>query len=208
MKTYLKLTIILLIMVVFTNCKNDPKLSEYKYPEKEFQVNCENIDLDLIKEAVYSFEADITDYFSQKGRESLSQAYPRVVNYGQNSRANFNKIPSPHTQEIFEILKTDTELWNLDGETKSLNYDHELVKCIANNLTDKDLKTTFNALITTNSMSAKLFREPLKRKAYLAVNDIYLATYIALDMYYAKLFDMDFDKEDVKNKPVESENYK
>ncbi len=208
MKTYLKLTIILLIMVVFTNCKNDPKLSEYKYSEKEFQVNCENIDLDLIKEAVYSFEADITDYFSQKGRESLSQAYPRVVNYGQNSRANFNKIPSPHTQEIFEILKTDTELWNLDGETKSLNYDHELVKCIANNLTDKDLKTTFNALITTNSMSTKLFREPLRRKAYLAVNDIYLATYIALDMYYAKLFDMDFDKEDAKNKPVESENYK
>lgn len=208
MKNYLKLTIILLIMVVFTNCKNDPQLSEYKFSEKEFQLNCENIDLDLIKEAVYSFEADITDYFSQKGRESLSQAYPRVVNYGQNSRANFNKIPSPHTQEIFEILKTDTELWNLDGETKSLNYDHELVKCIANNLTDKDLKTTFNALITTNSMSAKLFREPLRRKAYLAVNDIYLATYIALDMYYAKLFDMDFDKEDVKNKPVESENYK
>ncbi len=208
MKTNLRLTIILLIMAVFTNCKNDPKLSEFKYSEKEFQVNCENIDLDLIKEAVYSFEEDITKYFSPKGRESLSQAYPRFVNYGQNSRANFNKIPSPHTQEIFEILKTDTELWNLDGENKSLNYNHELVKCIANNLTDKDLKTTFNALITTNSMSAKLIREPLKRNAYLAVNDIYLATYIALDMYYAKLFDMDFDMENAINKPVESDNYK
>ena len=208
MKTYLKFSIILLIMAVFTNCKNDPKLSEYKYSEKEFQVNCENIDLDLIKEAVYSFEEDITNYFPPKGRESLLQAYPRVVNYGQNSSANFTKIPSPHTQEIFEILKTDTELWNLDGENKSLNYNHELVKCIANNLTDKDLKTTFNALITTNSMSAKLFREPLKRNAYLAINDIYLATYIALDMYYAKLFDMDFDMENAINKPVESDNYK
>jgi len=195
MNTYLKLSIILLVMVVFTNCKNDPQLSEYKYSEKEFRVNCENIDSELLKEAVYSFEEDITKYFSPKGRENLLQAYPRVVNYGQNSRANFNKIPSPHTQEIFEILKTDTELWNLDGENKSLNYNHELVKCIANNLTDKDLKTTFNALITTNSMSAKLFREPLKRKAYLAVKDKNLATYIALDMFYAKLFDVDFNKE-------------
>ena len=208
MKNYLKLTIILLIMVVFTNCKNDPQLSEYKFSEKEFQLNCENIDLDLIKEAVYSFEADITDYFTPKGKKNLSQAYPRVVNYGINARANFNKIASPHTQEIFEILRKDTELWNLNGEIKSLNYDHELVKCIANNLTDKDLKTTFNALLTTNSMSAKLFREPLRRKAYLAVNDIYLATYIALDMYYAKLFNVEFDKKNAKNKPVESENYK
>ncbi len=121
MKNYLKLTIILLIMVVFTNCKNDPQLSEYKFSEKEFQLNCENIDLDLIKEAVYSFEADITDYFTPKGKKNLSQAYPRVVNYGINSRANFNKIASPHTQEIFEILRKDTELWNLNDETKSFD---------------------------------------------------------------------------------------
>ena len=201
MKTYLKLTIILLIMVVFTNCKNDPKLSEYKYSEKEFQVNCENIDLDLIKEAVYSFEEDITKYFSQKGNKNLLQAYPRAINFGINGRGKFNKIASPHTQEIFEILKTDTELRILNGETKSLNYDHKLVKCIANNLTDKDLKTTFNALIRTNSMSAKLFGEPLRRKAYLAVKDKNPATYIALDMYYAKLFDVDFEaqKTDIKS---------
>ena len=203
MKNYLKLTIILLVVVVFTNCKNEPQLSEYKYSENDFQVNCENVDLDLIKEAVYSFEADITDYFTPKGNKNLLQAYPRVVNYGINSRANFSKIVSPHTQEIFEILKTDTELWNLNGETKSLNYDHELLKCIANNLTDKDLKTTFNALITTNSMSAKLFGEPLRRKAYLAVKDKNLATYIALDMFYAKLFDVDFYTETSNKEPIQ-----
>ena len=208
MKNYLKLTIILLVVVVFTNCKNEPQLSEYKYSENDFQVNCENVDLDLIKEAVYSFEADITDYFTPKGNKNLLQAYPRVVNYGINSRANFSKIVSPHTQEIFEILKTDTELWNLNGETKSLNYDHELLKCIANNLTDKDLKTTFNALINTNSMSAKLFAEPLKRKAYLAVNDIYLATYIALDMFYARLFDQDLNKEQLNEKDTSVDPYK
>ena len=203
MKNYLKLTIILLVMVVFTNCKNDPQLSQYKYSEKEFQVNCEKIDLDLIKEAVYSFEEDITNYFGQKGTKNLSQAYSRAVNIGVFGRAKYNEITSPHTREIFEILKTDTELWNLVGESKSLNYDHELVKCIANNLTDKDLKTTFNALITTNSMSAKLFGEPLRRKAYLAVKDKNLATYIALDMFYAKLFDVDFNTETSNKEPIQ-----
>ena len=112
MRNYLKLAIILSVMVIFTNCKNEPQLSDYIYSEKEFQVNCENIDLDLIKEAVYSFEEDITNYFSPKENKNLLQAYPRAVNFLINGRGKFNKIASPHTQEIFEILKTDIELWN------------------------------------------------------------------------------------------------
>lgn len=206
MKSYFKTSLILLIIIVFTNCKNEEKLSEYKFSEKEFELNCENVDLKLIKEAVYSFEADINKYYVDNGANKLSQAYNRAVNIGFFGRAKFNKIASEHTQEIFKILKKDTDLWNLEGKTKSLNYDHELVKCISNNLTDKNLQTTFNALLSTNSMSAQLFGEALRRHAFIAVRDKSLATYIALDMYYAKLFDVDFEKEANKKEPAQIKN--
>ena len=35
-----------------------------------------------------------------------------------------------------------------DNET-TLNYNHEVFSCISDNLTDKDLKSTYDALIVT-----------------------------------------------------------
>jgi len=207
MKFYLKPLSLILISITFIGCKKKATLSEFKYSENDFQMNCEKVDLKLINEAVYSFEDDITTYFANNGNKNLSQAYSRTVNLALYGRAKYNEIVSPHTIEIFNILKEDTELWNLGGEIKSLNYNSELIKCLSNNLSDKDLKTTFNALLTTNSMSSKLFGEPLRRKARLAVKDKNLATYIALDMFYAKLFDVDLTKEE-PNKDTSVETVK
>lgn len=203
MKIQLKPLIVLLVFFLLTSCKKEATLSEYKYSANGFQVTCEGVNPELLKEAVYSFEDDITNYFAQKGSKNLSQAYSRIVNLGIYGRAKYEEIASPHTIEIFEILKKDKNLWSLEGTTKSLNYESSFVKCLADNLADKDLKTTFNALLSTNSMSAKLFGEPLRRSGYLAMKDKYLATYIALDMYYAKLFDVDFNK---KNTSKETTN--
>ena len=207
MKFQIKPLIVLLIFFVLVSCKKDESLSEYKYSSNEFQVSCEGVNPELLKEAVYSFEEDINNYFAQKGTKNLSQAYSRAVNLGIYGRAKYEEIASPHTIEIFEILKKDKTLWNLEGETNSLNYDNPFVTCLAENLTNKDLQTTFKALLSTNSMSANLFGEPLKRTAYLAIKDKYLATYIALDMYYAKLFDVDFSKKEtnkVADKPEDT----
>lgn len=208
MKFYLKPLSFILISISFICCKKEATLSEFKYVDNDFQMNCEKVDLKLLKEAVSSFEDDITTYFANNGTKNLSQAYSRTVNLALYGRAKYNDMVSPHTIEIFNILKENNELWNLDGETKSLNYNSEFVKCLANNLNDKDLKTTFNALLTTNSMSSKLFGEPLRRKAHFAVKDKYLATYIALDMFYAKLFDVDFNMEEFNNKDASAEPVK
>ncbi len=208
MRILLKPLIVLIVSFLLVSCKKEASLSEFKYSANEFQVTCEGINPELLKEAVYSFEDDITNYFAQKGTKNLSQAYSRAINLGIYGRAKYEEIASPHTIEIFEILKTDKDLWNLDGETKSLNYNSKFVKCLGDNLSDKDLKTTFNALLETNSMSAKLFGEPLKRGAYLAIKDKYLATYIALDMFYAKLFDVDFSKKNTGKEVSKPEDIK
>ena len=192
MKSILKPLSILLVLIIFTSCKKEITLSEYKYADKEFTVKCDGINPELLKEAVFSFENDVTKYYERNGKSNLSQAYSRTVTYGMYGNAKYIEMVSPHTIEIFNLLKGKTDLWSLEGKTKTLNYNHELIACLANNLKDHDLKTTFNALLTTNSMSPKLIGAPLRRKAHIALKDQHLATYIALDMYYAKLFDVDF----------------
>ena len=208
MRIQLKPIVVLFAFFLLVGCNKEATLSEFKYSANDFQLACEGVNPELLKEAVYSFEDDITNYFAQKGTKNLSQAYSRAVNLGIYGRAKYEEIASPHTIEIFNILKTDTKLWNSSGKTKSLNYNSKFVKCLADNLADKDLKTTFNALLTTNSMSSKLFGEPLRRSAYLAIKDKYLATYIALDMYYAKLFDVDFKKKQTNKEAAKPEDTK
>lgn len=192
-------------MIVFTNCKNEEKLSEYKFSEKEFELNCENIDINLIKEAVFSFEHDIKDFYDLKGNKNLSIAYSRTVQFGLSYTTDYKKIVSPHTLEIFKILRLDKDLWRDSGRYKTLNYDHELLKCIASNLSQKELQTTLNALLSTKSMSPELFGEPLRRKSPRAVHDKYLATYIALDIFYAGLFNVDLSSFDFKKNDKETE---
>lgn len=208
MKFLAKPVIFLLVSIIILSCKKDVTLSEFKYSENNYPVTCENADLNLLKEAVYSFEDDITTYFANKGTKTLSRAYNRTVNLALYGRAEYNEIVSSHTIEIFRILKEDKQLWKIDGDTKTLNYNSKFVKCLGNNLSDKDLKTTFNALLSTNSMTSKLFGEPLRRKAYLAVKDKNLATYIALDMYYSKLFDLDLSQEKNNKKKAPEETDK
>lgn len=205
MKFYLKLTTLLLVLITFSNCKKGATLSEYKYADKSFDVTCSQINPELLKEAVFSFEDDIANHFATNGTKNISQAYSRIVNLALYSRGKYEEIVSDHTKEIFKLLKNDADLWSTDKNGNTiLNYNHTLVKCLSEHIKDKDLKTTFNALISTNSMNSRLFGEPLRRKSNLAVNDKYLATYIALDLYYAKLFNIDLEApktEKVKAQP-------
>ncbi len=192
MNSYLKHLSILLVFIIFTSCKKEATLSEYKYADKLY-FNCDGVNSDLFREALYSFEEDITKQYARNGRQNLTQAYGQAITASIYGRGKYNEMVSPHTKKIFELLKTQTNLWNTDGKIKTLNYNHDLVKCIAKNITNEDIKTTFNALLSTNSMSPKLFGEAMRRQSNLAIKDKYLATYIALDMYYAKLFDVDLN---------------
>lgn len=194
MNNYIKFLAVALVLVTFTNCKKDEvKLSDYKYSDKTLNVACSQIDSTLLKEALLSFEDDIANFYARNGKPNLSQAYSRTVNLGIYGRGQYDKMVSDHSIEIFNVLKSKTDLWHTSGNKTTLNYNHPFVKCLAENIKDKEIQTTFNALLSTNSMRQDIFGEALRRKTSLALRDKYLATYIAFDFYYAPLFNVDLE---------------
>lgn len=206
MKSYIKLFTVALVSLTFINCKNNEvKLSEYKYLDKTLNITCTQIDSTLIKEAVLSFEDDISNHFMRNETPNLSQAYSRIINYGIYGKAPYRDMVSDHTKEIFDALKTNTDLWITKDDNTTLNYNHPYVLCLAENIKDKDINTTFNALLNTNSMRQDIFAEAFRRKSSLALRDKYLATYIALDLYFAKLFNVDFNQPK-SAKPAQNKN--
>ena len=188
MKTNLKLTLVLLVFT-FLSCNKQASL-EYKYSEKEDVFTCENIDSKLFKEALYSFESDLTNFYDRNEQNAL-QKYRKFIGPAVKNTLNLSEIVSPHTIQVFEELKNVDDLWNLNSKKSKLNYNHPIISCIAKNIKNQDLKTTFSALTTTNSMSPKLIGAPLSTSYQNLTNDKYLAMYTALDFYYARLFDID-----------------
>ena len=194
MKTNFKL-IALLLLVGLTSCKNDNKLSEYKYADKPIVLTCNTMDTKLYQEALYSFEDDILNFYGKdKPNASLVQAYNQFIRMANFGNIKYEDILSAHSIKVFEALKKDNNLWDVNNSKSHLNYNSTFFNCIANNISDANLKTTLNALLTTNSMSPKLFGAPLLNKYSTALNDKYLASYIAFELYYAKLFDLDLSK--------------
>ncbi len=190
--TFLKLLTITLL-ISLTACKKEATLSEFKYSDKGIVLNCDKFDLKLLNEALFSFENDIIDAYG-KEQKNITTAYSQFVNNSIYNRIKYEEITSAHTLEIFNVLKSKPELWNLSSSKSKLNYNSPVFNCIASNILNKDLKTTLNALITTNSMSLKLFAPAVRSATSSAVKDKYLATYIAFDLFYAKLFDIDTTK--------------
>lgn len=194
---FLKLFLIALI-VNLMSCKKDVTLSEYKYTDKGIVLNCENINTKLFNEALFAFENDMTNFYS-KGKPNISRAYSQFVRQAINGQVKYEDMLSPHTVKVFEVLKSINELWDATNPKSHLNYSSNYFNCIANNIQNKNLKTTLNALISTNSMSPKLFGAPLITNYNQALRDKYLSAYIAFDLFYAKLFDADLSKVSLKS---------
>ena len=195
-KMNLKITLItFLLAFTFFGCKKENTFSDYKYNDKPEVLVCNGLNSKLYQEALYSFEDDILKYYGKaKPNTSLVQAYSQLLRNSIYDRLKFEDVISEHTVKVFEALKNEDNLWDANNTKSHLNYSSNIIKCISSNMQDKSLKTTFDALITTNSLSPKLFGTPLMSKYRTALNDKYLATYIALDLYYSKLFDIDLSK--------------
>lgn len=195
MKTYFKL-IVFLLVCTFSSCKNEATLSEYKFSDQETVLNCEGQDSKLLNEALYAFEEDIKTYYANnytKNGELYLFYSEFIVRYIKNL-VPYEELVTPHTLEVFNVLKTKTELWNPENTVSKLNYYNPFFNCIAANVQDKDLKTTLNALLTTHSMSTRLFVSPLTTQSRTVADDPYLRAYVAFDLFYAKLFDIDVTK--------------
>ena len=194
-KSPLKFTIISLSFMFF-NCKQDTStFNDYKYANQENVFVCDNLDTKLYSEALLSFEEDISRKYNSTNKD-IGTAYSFFSRDAISGKADYQGIVSPHTMAIFEALKKDTDLWHIDN---SINYNSKLLTCIGNNFQDKNLKTTFNALVSTNSMRPGIFGNPLINHVKKANKDKYMAAYVAFDLFYSHLFEVDPTK--VAEKP-------
>lgn len=190
----------ILLVVTFFGCKNENTFTDFKYTDKPDVLVCDGANYKLYQEALYSFEDDILKFYGKGNpNATLLQAYSQFIRNSIYNRLKFEDIISKHTQKIFEALKNEADLWDANNTKSHLNYRSKIVECISKNIQDQALKTTFNSLVSTNFMDPKLFGSPLMTKYKNTLNDKYLATYVALDLYYAKLFDVNladinFDK--------------
>lgn len=194
MKTKIHL-ITLLLLFTISSCKKEKSFTDFKFSDKPSTLACENINIKLYNEALYSFEEDITNYFG-KGRLNTQSAYSQFLRLSTYNRIPFKDLVSEHSYKVFQALKEDSNLWDLNNSKSHLNYNSSLISCISKNISDLNLKTTFNALLSTNSMSPELFGAPLASNFRLAFSDKYLASYIAFDLFYAKMLDVDFSQVD------------
>ncbi|WP_166968000.1 hypothetical protein [Yeosuana marina] len=192
MKTKIYIATFLFVCTLIS-CKKET-FTDYKFADKPIALPCNNLDSKLYNEALLSFEKDILNFFGKDNKTNLRISYSRFLRLASYNRVDYKKIVSEHSLKVFEAIKNDTDLWETNNTATHLNYHGKLMDCISKNVKSADLKTTLNALLTTNSMSAKLFSAPIASNYNAVINDKALACYVAFDLYYAKLFDVDFSK--------------
>ncbi|WP_142783773.1 hypothetical protein [Changchengzhania lutea] len=193
MNTNFKL-IALVLAITFLSCNQKNTLKEYKYADKGTKISCGGESQQLYNEALFAFEDDITNFYKRNGKVDLPRAYSQFIGSVLSGRAKFSEIITPHTVEVFKILKEENDLWDGENPKSRLNYKSDFFKCIANHIEYDKFKTTMNSLLITNSMSPKLFSMPLTSNYRRLTTDKYLAAYVAFDLFYAKLFDVDLSK--------------
>jgi len=189
MKT--KFTLLIATIFLLTSCVEDK--FEFRYADKEDTIKCNigSVNSELLKEALYSFEEDLKQYLS-KNTGNPAQGYNMLIAISSSGKGPEPANTSAHVRAVLEALKKEKDLWVNDNGIYHLNYDSDTVKCLGENIQDEALRTTFNALISTNSMDSKIFSSPLRTKIRDIQKDKFLATFMALDMFYAKLYNVDF----------------
>ncbi len=184
--------VLLAILVLFPQCE---KPLEYKFTSRPFQLNCTTTNKDLLKEALYSFQDDISKYYNDPDiilgtKSAYMYSYRQFIFRGFDGVAPFAEIASPHTLEVLEKLKKVDGLWDRNREGTNLNYTGELMSCIFENIKDEELKTRFSSLLKVDYLTPKIMAEPMRQQVGKVFNDEHLATYIALDAYYQYLLDL------------------
>lgn len=197
-----KFTLITFFLILITfSCEQKNTFNDFKFADKGTVVECENDNLKaLINEALFTFESDISKSYGN-GSTNLISPYSQFIRNVLSNRINYSEIVTPHTVKVFEALKQENSLWDANNKESYLNYNSPFFKCVANNIKNENLKITLNALVSTNTMSPKLFGSPLMSNYTAALSDKYLAAYIAFDLYYAKLFNVNLSSVEEKPEP-------
>lgn len=198
MKTQL---IYLVICLILVNCKESKPDIALKFSDKPVAINCDIDHSELFNEALYNFEENLFENHNVKN-PNLNNAFRDFLKTSINNAANYNNITNQHSLDIYKALRNIEGLYLEKDNNVTLNYNHEIFSCIGENIQDKDLKATFNALLSTNSMSLRMLKDVFINKSGRINSDKYLTTFVALELYYSKLADVDLSKKHVK--PIET----
>jgi len=201
-----KLRLMLLaISFLILNCNNTPKTPSFEYiyaNENVISICQENTtNTQLLNEAVFTFENDLINFYDPINK-SPNRAYTKFLSAIRNGSIDYTSIVSKHSVTVLNALKQDKSLWNLNDIISPINYKNPIVNCIAEHMKPAEFTTTFKALVHTNSLSFRMYDEELRRNTILASQDKYLGLFVALDLYYGKLYNIDFKT----IKPVENTN--
>ena len=91
--------------------------------------------------------------------------------------------------KVFEELKKEKDLWNIEGKYSNINYNSEFITCLVSSFNDDDLRSAMQNLIKYDSMRPILIIEPALQNFSMIIRDPNFKTYLALELYYSKLFD-------------------
>ena len=188
-----KLTALALLLILF-NCQTETKPQlDYKFAPETPTLKCESANTKLFEEALLSFEADLKKAYTPD-QEKPSQAYSQYMRLVTGNRVIYKDVVSEHSLKVYEALKAEKSLWVKTEDNMQLNFKHPIFKCIGENIINKDLKTTYNALISTNSMSMRMIGNLLHSKSFTLNDDRYAAIFTALITYYGNFEGVDFSQ--------------
>ncbi|MBT8267503.1 MAG: hypothetical protein KJO41_04280 [Bacteroidia bacterium] len=190
----MKRTAILLIFtILLLSCKKEAPIT-YKYSEKEDLFACSSVDMELIKEALYAFEDYVTNNHSFREPFTTAKGYANYWSVATTDRMPFINKLDDHTKAIFNALKDEQDLWVNNGNKVTLNYNGEFMSCLIDNVKNEEAKRVMSALVETKTFRSNIFTPALDRNTKQFLVDKSLAAYVALDLFYAKLFQIDFSK--------------
>jgi hypothetical protein len=201
MKTSIKILALSLCLTTLFSCKQEPKLT-YQFSDNAMVVSCENVqDKALLNEAFYSFEKDLAaHYLKNNTNQQIDRAYASFIS--RNAGRDLDIIPemiSHHTFDVYKELRK-TDVFDANGK---LNPNSTFIACVGNSILDPQIKTTFNALKSTNSLKGNLIAASASSLGLRSYRDNTLRAYIALALYYDKMATVDESKLPIHNKPKE-----
>lgn len=205
--------LLVVITLLFNSCKQQ-KL-EYLYSDKDDLIACSSGgDMELIKEAVYTFEDYISKHYTFIGN-TVAEGYNNYLKLLINNRPPAKEFFNDHLKDLVAVLKNEKDLWTINGTSIRLNYNNELVNCIIQNIQDKEMNTTIEVLSSSGTLTPEVLAPALYNKRLLmAKDDRALATYVTLDMFYTKLIQMsdpdyvEVQKENGLNRDADPKNLK
>jgi hypothetical protein len=187
------LFLLLVSLLIVVGCKEP---IEYKYQDRELGIDCPGLDSKLAQEAYYSFRDDLAEYTMKNMVEIDHHNYPfslaLFVFKGAEGTADFKNIISPHTIKILDELKKETQLWDLQSDKSNLNYHSEFINCLIEGIKNDEVREAILSFRDVQAQNPKTFAELYRIRIVDADKDNYFTTFLAFEIYYQYLYDIEF----------------